>query len=153
MLNLGGIYLKANDWRKSIEWYRKVADSAKEPASKVAALQFIGNVAWAKLSSKTLLPDETIEISDLGVGALQAAAQLQPNNPKIFGLQASIYNFRALAHGTMFAASIDRATAQDLQRHARVLTEQAKKAQETGAPAPNPNPATPTNPSATGTAG
>ena len=150
MGNLAGIHLKSGDWRKSIEWYKKVADSSPDPTNKVAALQFIGNVAWSKLNSKTLLPDEVIELADSGVGALQKAAVLQPNNAKIFGLQASIYNFRALAHGVMFAAAIDRATAQDLQRHARVLTEQAKKAQETGAaPAPNPAP----SPSATGTPG
>jgi len=151
MGNLAGIYLKSGDWRKSIEWYKKVTDLAPDVANKVANLQFIGNVAWAKLSSKSLLPDEVIEISDLGVGALQKASEMQPKNPKIFGLMASIYNFRALAHGAMFAAAIDRSTAQDLQRHAHVLTEQAKKAQETGA-APTPTP-TPGNPSATGTPG
>lgn len=151
MGNLAGIYLKAGDWRKSIEWYKKVTDLSNDPASKVANLQFIGNVAWAKLSSKSLLPDEVIEISDLGLGALQKASDLQPKNAKIFGLMASIYNFRALAHGVMFAAAIDRSTAQDLQRHAHVLTEQAKKAQETGA-APPSNP-TPGAPSATGAPG
>jgi len=149
MGNIAGIYLKANDWRKSIEWYKKVNDLSNDPAVKAANLQFIGNVAWAKLSSKSLLPDEVIEIADLGLGALQKASEMQPKNPKIFGLMASIYNFRALAHGVMFAAAIDRSTAQDLQRHAHVLTEQAKKAQETGAPT---NPA-PGNPSATGAPG
>jgi tetratricopeptide (TPR) repeat protein len=148
MGNLAGIYLKSGDWRKSIEWYKKVADQSPDPTNKVAALQFIGNVAWSKLNSKTLLPDEVIEIADSGLGALQKASDLQPKNPKLFGLMASIYNFRALAHGAMFAAAADRASAQDLQRHARVLTEQAKKAQETGAAPPTkPNPAAP---SATG---
>ena len=33
---LAGVNLKAGDWRKSIEWYTKVADLATDPAEKVA---------------------------------------------------------------------------------------------------------------------
>src|SRR6185503_17359258 len=49
---LAGVNLKANDWRKSIDWYLKVAAASKDPGAKVAAYQFIGNVAWSKLNSK-----------------------------------------------------------------------------------------------------
>jgi len=129
MGNLAGINLKAGEWRKSIDWYTKVAESAKDPGNKVGAYQFIGNVAWSKLNSKTLGPDDTIALADLGIGALQKAAELQPKNPKLVGLQASIFNFRSLAHGASWAAAIDRASAQDLQRASRVLQEEAKKLQ------------------------
>jgi len=134
---LAGINLKANDWRKSIEWYNKVAASSTDPSAKVAAYQFIGNVAWSKLNSKTLTSEESVELADRGIGALQKAAELQPTNPKPVGLQASIFNFRALAMGSSWAAAIDRASAQDLQRASRVMTEEAKKAQgQEPAPAP-----------------
>ncbi len=147
MGNLAGINLKAGDWRKSIEWFVKVADVATDPSNKVGAYQFIGNVAWSKLNSKSLTSAETVELADRGIGALQKAAELSPKNPKLYGLQASIYNFRALAHGASWASAIDRASAQDLQRLSRVLAEEAKKAAGGGAsPPPTPTP----SPSATG---
>jgi tetratricopeptide (TPR) repeat protein len=147
MGTLAGVNLKANDWRKSIEWYLKVAAVATDPSAKVAAYQFIGNVAWSKLNSKTLTVAESVELADRGIGALQKAAEIQPKNPKVVGLQASIFNFRALAMGASWAAALDRATAQDLQRASRVLTDEAKKASGQDVPAqgsaatPTPAPA------------
>lgn len=141
MGNLAGINLKAGDWRKSIEWYTKVAESSQDKGNKVGAYQFIGNVAWSKLNSKTLGPTETIELADLGLGALQKAAELEPKSSKPVGLQASIFNFRSLAHGASWAAAIDRASAQDLQRASRVLMEEAKKLQ--GEEVPEKAPAAP----------
>jgi tetratricopeptide (TPR) repeat protein len=130
MGNLAGINLKSGKWRTSIEWYTKVAETAKEPSSKVAAYQFIGNVAWSKLNSRTLGPVESVELADLGIGALQAAAEIEPKNPKLFGLQASLFNFRSLNQGASWAAAIDRASAEDLKRIARVISQEAKKLQQ-----------------------
>ncbi len=129
MGNLAGINLKAGDWSKSIEWYTKVAEGAKDEGNKVGAYKFIGNVAWSKLNSKTLGPAQTIELADLGIGALQRAAEIEPKNHTFLGLQGSIFNFRSLAHGASWAAAVDRASAQDLQRASRVLQEEAKKLQ------------------------
>ena len=143
MGNLAGINLKAGDWRSSIEWYIKVANASPDTSNKVAAYQFIGNVAWSKLNSKSLTAPEVLELADKGIGALQMGAALAPKNPKLFGLQASIYNFRALAQGASWAAALDRASAQDLQRISRVLAEEAKKAQGAAVPLPtNPTPIT-----------
>jgi tetratricopeptide (TPR) repeat protein len=141
MGNLAGINLKANDWRKSIEWYLKVADAAPEKSAKVAAFQFIGNVAWSKLNSRTLTRDESVELADKGIGALQKASALQPDNPKPVGLMASISNFRAQAQGASWAAALDRAAAQDLQHQSRVLNEKAKAAAAAGNPMNPPSPA------------
>lgn len=140
MGNLAGINLKAGNWRKSIEWYLQVADAAPDTANKLAAYQFIGNVAWSKLNSKSLTAAESLELADRGIAALQRAAALSPKNPKPFGLQASIFNFRALVHGASWAAAIDRASAQDLQRVSRVLAEEAKKAQGAAVPPASPSP-------------
>ena len=83
MGTLAGINLKADDWRKSIEWYIQGRRASRPtPSNKVASLQFIGNVAWSKLNSKTLTQLEAIELADRGIGALQKAAALQPKNPK-----------------------------------------------------------------------
>jgi tetratricopeptide (TPR) repeat protein len=138
MGNLAGINLKANDWRKSIEWYLQVADAATDPSAKVAAFQFIGNVAWSKLNSKSLTAAASIELADRGIGALEKASALQPKNGKLYGLMASIYNFRALSQGASWASALERATAQDRQHTSRVLNDEAKKAQgqDPSAPAP-----------------
>jgi tetratricopeptide (TPR) repeat protein len=178
MGSLAGINLKAGDWRKSIEWYTKVAEAQKEQAAaaeakvasasgaekkkledKVKALQdsivasygFIGNVAWSKLNSKTLTTADTVELADRGVGALQKAAELQPKNPKLFGLMGSLMSFRGTAHGASWAGGLDRATQTDLQIVARVLSDEAKKAQGLPVPPPAPAPA-PTTPSPSGSA-
>lgn len=148
MGNLAGINLKAGDWRKSIEWYNKVADVTNDPSSKVAAYQFIGNVAWSKLNSRTLIGTEAVELADRGIGALQRGAEVQPKNPRLVGLQASLFNFRSTAHGASLAAAIDRASAQDLLKLTRVLADEAKKAQglPVTPPAEPPPPATGTPP-------
>lgn len=150
MGNLAGINLKAGDWRKSIDWYLQVADIATDQSNKIGAYQFIGNVAWSKLNSKSLTAAESIELADRGIGALQKAAELSPKTAKLYGLQASIFNFRALAHGASWASAIDRASAQDLQRLSRVLAEEAKKAAGGGASAPPTTPSNPPAPSANG---
>jgi hypothetical protein len=145
MSTIAGINLKANDWRKSIEWFHKVAEVETDEIQRVGALQNIGNVAWGKLNSKTLTIDESVELADKGIGALQKAAEIQPKNGKLYSLMASIANFRSLTHGASFAAAIDRANAQDILKYARVLLDEAKKQQSgpTPTPTPAPAPATP----------
>ena len=154
MGNLAGINLKSGDWKKSIEWYNKVADVTNDPSSKVAEYQFIGNVAWAKLNSRTLIGTDAIELADRGIGALQRAAEIQPKNPKLVSLQASIFNFRSTAHGASWASAIDRASAQDLLNLTHVLVDEAKKAQGQAPGTPPatapPTPAPPSSPPVTG---
>lgn len=127
MGNLAGIHLKANNWRTSIDLYLRVARGATEPGAKVAAYQFIGNVAWAKLNSKTLSREQSVELADRGIAALQKAAELQPENPKLYGLMGSISHFRALQHGASWAAAIDRASAADLQQTSHVLRQKVQQ--------------------------
>jgi tetratricopeptide (TPR) repeat protein len=135
MLVLGGIALKAEDWRKSISWYRKVAEVAKDKENKLAAYTYIGRVSRAKLASKSLGPADSIEIADFGIGALQKANDLAPNNAANIGLLGNIFGLRSLSHGASFAAALDRATAQDLLKVQGVLNLEAKKAREGQAPA------------------
>jgi tetratricopeptide (TPR) repeat protein len=146
MGNLAGINLKANKWRESIQWYLKVANTTTDSSQKILNFQAVGNVAWAKLSKKDLTGPESLEVADFGIGSLQKAAELNPKNPKLFGLQASIYNFRAIAQGSSWAAALDRASAQDLQRVSRVLAEEAKKAAGEATPSAPSTPTPPTTP-------
>jgi tetratricopeptide (TPR) repeat protein len=139
MGTLAGINLKAGDWKTSIDWYLKVADASKDPSAKIGAYQFIGNVAWSKLNSRTLTAPEAVELADKGIAALQKATELAPKNPRNVGLQASLYNFRSFTHGASWAAAIDRAGAQDLQLRSRVLTQEAKQEAEQAAPTNSSN--------------
>ncbi len=140
---LAGINLKAGEWRKAIEWYVKVADASADTLNKIQAYGFIGNVAWSKLNSKTLPPDEALDLADLGVGALQKAAALAPKNTRFISLQASLMNFRALTHGASWASAIDRASSQDLKGLMDVVSGKA--------PAKPPVEQTPSKPQTPGT--
>lgn len=141
---LAGINLKAGEWRKAIEWYIKVADASTDTLNKIQAYGFIGNVAWSKLNSKTLPPDEALDLADLGIGALQKAAVLAPKNTRFLSLQASLLNFRALTHGASWAASIDRASSQDLKSLMDVVSGKAPaKPPVEPTPAPGTKPQTP----------
>ncbi|HEY4179693.1 MAG TPA: tetratricopeptide repeat protein [Kofleriaceae bacterium] len=135
MGNLAGISLRAGKWRESVDWYLKVANAATEQSQKVTMYQNIGNVAWNKLNSKTLTGPESIELADIGIGALQQGAAIAPKNPKLWGLQASLLNFRAINQGQSWAVAIERAVSQDLQKTSRVLSDEAKKAQGETTPA------------------
>jgi len=155
MGNIAGIHLKSDkpdNWRKSIEWYGKVAEAETDPDQKVAALNSIGNVAWSKLNAKALDIQDSVEIADFGIGALQKAAEIRPKLAKLYGLQAVIYNFKANTQGASLAASIDRANGQDLLRFTRVLIDEAKKQQPGSTPsapapaAPAPTPSAPSTP-------
>ena len=109
-------------------------------------------MAWSKLNSKTLTREDSVELADRGIGALQHASTLQPDNPKPYGLMGSINNFRGQAQGASWASSIDRANAQDLQHTSHVLNVKAKAA--AGAtPSPTPAPAAGTNPPPAGKTG
>jgi len=156
MGNLAGITLTAGDWRKSIEWYNKVAEVTKDPSSKVAEYTFIGNIAWSKLNSRLLVGAEAVELADRAIGALQRASELQPENRALISSQVSIFNFRSTVHGASWAAAIDRASAEDLKKLKSVLDDKAKNAQGQApgappAPAP-PTPPTSPSPAATGSA-
>jgi tetratricopeptide (TPR) repeat protein len=146
MYNLAGINLSAGNWRKAVEWHGKVAEATKDPSGKVAEYQFIGNIAWGKLNARSLIGVDAIELADRGLGALQKAAELQPENYKLTSLQASLFNFRATVHGTSWAAGIERASAQDLSQLTRVLVDKATKAQQGQAPGAPPAPTPPVPP-------
>lgn len=140
MQMLAGINAKAGEWRVSVDWYNKIAEQAKVPDAKVAAWASIGNIAWSKLNSKLLSPDDALEMADKGIAALQRAFDID-KNVKWLRQTGAILNFRSITHGASYAGAIDRATAQDLFRTARVMDQEAKKLQGTPAPAGAPAPA------------
>lgn len=143
-MRIAGIYFKSDRWREAMEWYVKAAELADDDAAKVNSYQSVGNVAWATMRNRDKNYGENrIEAANRGIEALETAAKIDPKKPDIRALIAALYNFRALAQGSAWAASIERATAQDHDRHRRVLSAEAKKAamantpDSSGAPAEN----------------
>lgn len=127
-LRIAGIYFKSGNWRESMKWYDKAADLS-EGSGKVSAYQSIGNVAWATMRNREKnYGTERIEAADAGLAALEKAAAIDPKKIEVRALIAALYNFRALAQGSAWAAAMERATAQDHDRRRRVLSEEAKKA-------------------------
>lgn len=126
MKKVAYINLQAGDWRKSIEWYLTVATKAPDTANKVSMYDSVGNLAWSKLNSKTLSPTESVELADLGIGALQKAHDLAPKNLSFLRVQGALFGFRSLAHGVSWAAAIDRASHEDLKELLGVSSGQAK---------------------------
>jgi tetratricopeptide (TPR) repeat protein len=143
---LAGINRSAGNWRKSIDWYGRVAETTTDPGSKVASYQSIAYAAWGKLNSRSLIGSDSVELADRGIFALQRASEIQPKNRSLFSLQGALYNFRSTAHGASWAGAIDRASQQDLKSIVDVLTAEAKKAQGQAPPAP-PAPPAPGSPS------
>jgi tetratricopeptide (TPR) repeat protein len=134
-MRIAGIYFKSDRWREAMEWYDKAAELAPDGSGKVNSYQSVGNVAWAVMRNREKnFGEERIEAANLGVAALEKAASLDPKKPEIRALIAALFNFRALAQGSAWAASIERATAQDHDRRRRVLSAEAKKAAMANAP-------------------
>ncbi len=128
-LRIAGIYFKSQKWRESMEWYDKAAELAADDPAKVSTYQSIGNVAWATMRNREKnYGNDRIEAADRGLAALDKAAALDPKKVEVRALIAALYNFRALAQGSAWAAAMERATAQDHDRRRRVLSEEAKKA-------------------------
>lgn len=127
---IAGINFKSGKWREAMDWYVKVADLSPDGPGKVSAYQSVGNVAWATMRNREKnYGEQRIEAADLGIAALEKAAEIDPKRPDVRALVAALYNFRALAQGSAWAAAMERASAQDHDRRRRVLTEEAKKAQ------------------------
>jgi tetratricopeptide (TPR) repeat protein len=128
-LRIAGIYFKSQKWRESMEWYDKAAELSSDPPAKVSTYQSIGNVAWATMRNREKnYGNDRIEAADRGLAALDKAAAIDPKKVEVRALIAALYNFRALAQGSAWAAAMERATAQDHDRRRRVLSEEAKKA-------------------------
>ena len=89
-----------------------------------------------------LMDMSSVVAKDDGIGheALQRVLSMDAKNEKAEGLLAALFNFRALAHGASWAASIDRATSQNHDAKHRVLLEELKKQQPQLPPPGQPAP-------------
>ena len=139
---IAGIYLKSQDWRSAIEWYRKDVEAAPDTGARVAALNSIVNVCFNKLLSgrDKIFGAERAEIAEIGLQAAEDGIKLDGKVIGLWGSSQGLWDQRSLANGQSWAYQIDRTESQVYSQRARVLREEAKKANPTPAPG---TPATP----------
>ena len=128
---VAGIYLKSGDWRSAIEWYRKDVDAAKDMPGKIAALSAIANVSVGKLfgGREKVFGAERCEIAEIGLQAAEEGIKLDPKAIALWGTSQGLWANRSVANGQSWAYQIDLAESQVFAQQARVLREEAKKAQ------------------------
>ncbi|MBK9030922.1 MAG: hypothetical protein IPL61_06210 [Myxococcales bacterium] len=133
---VAGIYLKSGDWRQGIDWYRKDVAAAKDTAGKIGALSAIVNVAFGKLFAgrEKVFATERAEIAEIGLAAAEEGIAMDDKVIALWGTSQGLWNQRALANGQSWAYQIDLAESQVFSQRARVLREEAKKAQAASAP-------------------
>jgi tetratricopeptide (TPR) repeat protein len=138
---LASINLKADRFDDMVKWVMMDVELAPNNEGKIKTLVNLGNAVYQALRQKDQKQGLTrIHIADTGIAALQRVLAMDPKNEPTEALLTAIFNFRALAHGASWAASIDRASSQDHDAKHRVLVEEQKKLkqqQEQQQPAPS----------------
>ena len=132
---LASINFKAGRFDETVKWYVAEAEAEPKKEDKVLSYLSVGRLAFLKLGDASTIGEDRIHIADLGIAALQKAADMDPKNIEAENMQGALYNYRARAHGAYWGGAIDRAIALHHQTRGRVLREEAKKQQQS-APAP-----------------
>ncbi len=107
---LGSIQRMAGNYDEALKWDYARVELATDPKDKVRALVQIGQLQYSRLTKTTLVDYDRLAVADSGIAALQQAAELQPENPNLHSLMATIYQFRALAHQSGWARGVDIAS-------------------------------------------
>lgn len=138
---LANINRQAGNYDKALEWHHKRIALEKDPGAKVKALTDIAQMEWSRLQKPELVDAERVAVVDVGLAALQQAEQLDPKNAVVHSLIASLYQHRALAHGSSWAKAVEVAS----QRYHQVRFTEIQKA-ASAAPASGGDGKSPSNP-------
>ena len=112
-------------------------EAAPDGASKVAALNTIAsNVALGKLFAGRgkLFGAERAELAEIGLQAAEEGIKLDPKVISLWNTSQGLWDQRSLGNGQSWAYLIDRTESQVYSQRARVLREEAKKANPPAAP-------------------
>lgn len=126
---LANINRQAGQFDKALEWHMKRVDLEKDPGAKVKALTDIAQMQWSRLQKPELVDAERVAVVDVGLAALQKAEKLDPKSGVVHSLIASLYQHRALAHGSSWAKAIEVAS----QRYHQIRFTEIQKAGGAGA--------------------
>jgi tetratricopeptide (TPR) repeat protein len=150
---LAGLNFKNGDWREAVRWYGVEVDVAETPSDRASAYLLIGRLCFSKLfnGKDTTQGAERIEIADIGIAALQKAAEalevkktleairsagtdpgrkaidFDVRGAEIMSIIGGLNQQRAIAQGASWAFYIDNATWQDQLRAVSVLNTEAQK--------------------------
>jgi tetratricopeptide (TPR) repeat protein len=137
---IASIYYKQGKFDETAKAYIDEAKVEAQVVDKVTAYLEVGRLSYQRLLDTThVLGEMRIHYADVGIGALQQAAALDPHSVEAESMQGALYNLRALAHGAYWAEAIDKAIALHHTHRVSVIREEAKK-QQAASPAPQPGP-------------
>ena len=129
---MAGINRQAGNFDRAMEWHLKQVELETDPQAKAGAYKAIGSLMVSRLRGRTheILGHERLEIADTGVGMLQKAAALAPEDADVQTALGFLYGERALAQSTTWAQIAEVAAA---RHHYKKWAELNKKAQQQAA--------------------
>jgi tetratricopeptide (TPR) repeat protein len=129
---MAGINRQAGNHEKAMEWHLRQVELETEPLAKAGAYKAIGSLMVSRLRGRTheILGYERLKIADTGIGMLQKAAALAPDDADVQTALGFLYGERALAQSTTWAQIAEVAAA---RHHYKRWSELNKKAQQQAA--------------------
>ncbi|HWN66082.1 MAG TPA: tetratricopeptide repeat protein [Haliangium sp.] len=126
---LAGINRQAGHFDKAMEWFLRQVELETDPLAKAGAYKQIGSLMVSRLRGRTheVLGHERLEIADTGIGMLQKAAALAPDDADVQTALGFLYGERALGQSTTWAQIAEVAAA---RHHYKRWAELNKKAQQ-----------------------
>lgn len=126
---MAGINRQAGNYEKAMEWHLRQVELETDPAAKAGAYKAIGGLMVSRLRGQQhqILGTERLAIADTGIGMLQKAAALLPDDPDAQTSLGFLYGERALGQSTTWAQIAEVAAA---RHHYKRWSELNKKAQE-----------------------
>lgn len=134
---MANINRQAGNFDKAMEWNLRQVELETDPHAKAGAYKAIGSLMVSRLRGRThaILGYERLKIADTGIGMLQKAAALSPEDPDVQTALGFLYGERALAQSTTWAQIAEVAAA---RHHYKRWAELNKKAQQATEPAKDP---------------
>ena len=135
---MAGINRQAGNFDKAMEWHLRQVELETDPQAKAGAYKAIGNLMVSRLRGRVheVRGFERLQIADTGIGVLQKAAALAPDDADAQTALGFLYGERALAQPTTWAQIAEVAAA---RHHYKRWAELNKKGQQPAAdPAADP---------------
>jgi tetratricopeptide (TPR) repeat protein len=128
---LAGINETALRYDEALLWHRKRFETARNDDERVNALFAVGNLQNRRLIKAMDKPaSERLAMADSGIGALQQASAIQPDNEQIYGLLDALYRQRAVSQEVSWARAVEEANATMHRLHWRDIYLRKKKEME-----------------------
>ena len=134
---LSTINRQAKRYDDALGWDQKRLESAKDNKEKFKVYRDIAQLQYSRLTKASLVDDERLEVADSGIAALQKAISFNPEANDVYGLMATLYQFRALSHFSTWGQTIDAASQSFYQKKHRQVQLASKAAVATGKPTSN----------------